>query len=125
MRLDRTSYGTLALGALVAMALTACGTTHMTRAESSTTSKQLAAAGEAPQRGPIQTSSDAIINGKVKFALAADDLVKARNINVDTIRGIVQLNGTVNSAAEKAQALKLAREVSGVVEVKDNLKVVG
>lgn len=123
MRLDKTSYGTLALGALLAVGLTACGT-PTTRADS-TTSKQLAAAGEAPQRGPIQTSSDAIINGKVKTALAADDLVKARNINVDTIRGVVQLNGTVNSAAEKAQALKLAREVSGVVEVKDNLKVAG
>jgi hyperosmotically inducible periplasmic protein len=123
MRLDRMSYGALALGALVAVGLTACGT-HTTRADS-TTSKQLAAAGEAPQRGPIQTSSDAIINGKVKAVLAADGLVKARNINVDTIRGVVQLNGTVGSTAEKAQALKLAREVSGVVEVKDNLKVVG
>ena len=122
MKLDRTSYGALALSALIAAGMAGCATYSSGDA---TTSRQLAAAGEAPQRGPIQTSSDAIINGKVKAALAADDLVKARNINVDTIRGVVQLNGNVNSAAEKAQAIRLARDVSGVVEVKDNLKVVG
>lgn len=120
MRLHR-SYGALAVGALIAASMTACGT-YTSRADS-TTSKQLAAAGEAPQRGPVQASSDALINGKVKSVLAADDLVKARNINVDTLRGVVQLNGTVNSAAEKEQALKLARGVSGVVEVRDNLNV--
>lgn len=61
----------------------------------------------------------------MKAALAADDLVKARNINVDTIRGVVQLNGTVNSAAEKAQAIALACRVQGVVDVRDNLKTAG
>jgi hyperosmotically inducible protein len=61
----------------------------------------------------------------VKAVLAADDLVKARNIDADTVRGVVTLNGTVHSAAEKNQAISLARKVDGVVSVKDNLKMAG
>jgi len=37
----------------------------------------------------------------------------------------VTLNGTVNSAAEKSQAISLARKVEGVREVKDNLRTAG
>lgn len=122
MRIDRTSTRALVLGAILALGA-ACA--HNTGPTSATTSKQLAAAGEASPRGPVQTVSDATINTKIKALFAADDLVKARNINVDTIRGVVQLNGTVNSAAEKAQAINLARKVDGVVEVKDNLKTTG
>lgn len=122
MKLDRASRA-LALAGIVAVGLSACSN-NPSRADAST-SRQLAAAGEAPQRGPVQTASDATITAKVKAKFAADDLVKARNINVDTLRGVVQLNGTVNSAAEKAQALNLARNTEGVLEVKDNLNVAG
>lgn len=122
MRIERMSHGTMALALAMALGVSACAYHGSTDA---TTRKQLAAAGEAQPRGPVQTASDAVINGKVKAALAADDLVKARNINVDTIRGVVQLNGTVSSAAEKAQAIALARRVEGVVEVRDNLKTAG
>ena len=76
-------------------------------------------------RGAVTTVSDAAINSKVKAVLAADDLVKARNIDTDTVRGVVTLNGTVHSMAEKNQALSLARKVDGVVSVKDNLKMAG
>jgi len=122
MRIDRTSTRALVLGAILALAA-ACA--HNTTPTSSTTSKQLAAAGEASPRGPVQTVSDATINTKIKSLFALDDLVKARNINVDTIRGVVQLNGTVHSTAERDQALKIARKVDGVVEVRDNLKLAG
>ena len=122
MKLDRLSYA-LSAAALIAVGLSACSY-QPTRADAAN-SRQLAAAGEAPQRGPVQTASDATITAKVKAKLAADDLVKARNINVDTLRGVVQLNGTVNSVAEKAQALALARNTDGVIEVKDNLKLAG
>ncbi len=76
-------------------------------------------------RGPMQAASDAVITAKVKTALAADDMVKARNIDVDTMRGVVQLNGTVRSAAERSRAIQLARHVSGVLDVRDNLKTMG
>ena len=76
-------------------------------------------------RGPVQTTEDAAITAKVKTKMAADEVVKARHIDVDTVRGVVQLNGTVNSADEKSRALQIARSCEGVVDVRDNLKVQG
>jgi hyperosmotically inducible protein len=73
----------------------------------------------------VQTTSDAGITAKVKSALAADEMVKARNIDVDTVRGVVTLNGTVGSAAEKERAMQIARNTSGVSQVKDNLRTGG
>jgi hyperosmotically inducible protein len=122
MKIERVSHA-LTLAALLGLAAAGCATSGTS--ETAAARRQVAAAGESSPRGPVQTASDATINGKVKAALAADDLVKARNINVDTIRGVVQLNGTVHSAAEKNQAIALARKVDGVVEVRDNLKVAG
>jgi hyperosmotically inducible protein len=109
MKSTQKALGALAVGTLLAMGMTGCAWLS----------------GETQHRSPQQTTSDGVINGMVKTALAADDLVKARRIDVDTVRGVVTLNGTVGSPAEKAQAIKLARSVSGVVEVKDNLRMGG
>lgn len=78
---------------------------------------------KAADRSASQTVDDATITGKVKASLIKDDLVKARNINVDTKRGVVTLSGTVASDAELRQALTLARQTSGVVEVQSNLNI--
>ena len=121
MRSDRNLA--LAAAAILAMGLTACGS--YSRQSDTTTARQLSAAGEAERRGPVTTASDATITGKVKAALAVDELVKARRIDVDTLRGVVQLNGTVSSQAEKERALSIARGISGVVEVRDNLRTGG
>jgi hyperosmotically inducible protein len=121
MKLDRISYAVVA----TALAVGAAGCASYTGSGDPTAKKQLAAAGEAKPRGPVETISDAAINTKVKAVLAADGMVKARNINVDTLKGVVQLNGTVMSSAEKNQALALTRQVDGVVEVVDNLRIVG
>ncbi|HEX5128672.1 MAG TPA: BON domain-containing protein [Usitatibacter sp.] len=77
------------------------------------------------RRGPVTTANDAVINSKVKTALAADEIVKAHNIDADTVRGVVTLNGNVKGPAERAQAIRIARGVDGVVEVRDNLKMGG
>jgi osmotically-inducible protein OsmY len=65
--------------------------------------------------------SDAGITTKVKLKLAADNTVKATQINVDTKDKIVTLSGTVDSEAAKAQAVALARGTQGVADVVDNL----
>lgn len=41
------------------------------------------------------------------------------------MRGVVTLSGTVHSAAERDKAISIARNTTGVVEVKSNLKVGG
>ena len=80
--------------------------------------------GNQPDRTVSQETSDAALSARIKTAFAADDLVKARDIKVDTMRGVVALNGTVGSTAERDKAISIARNTKGAIEVKNNLKVV-
>jgi len=68
--------------------------------------------------------SDSGITTSVKSKLVADDVVKARNIDVDTADKVVTLSGEVRSPEEEAQALQLARNTDGVANVVDRLEVV-
>jgi len=125
MTTKRTIVPALA-ATMVAFGLAGCanwGKSH-TAANGNTAAPKSTAAAE-PARGPVQTASDAAITAKVKTALGNDELVKARNINVDTVRGVVTLNGNVGSAAEKERAISLAKRVEGVANVKDNLRTAG
>lgn len=68
-------------------------------------------------------TTDTGITGMVKTKLVADTLVRASEITVETTNGIVTLTGNVDSQEAKDQALKLARETSGVRDVKDMISV--
>jgi len=81
-------------------------------------------AGTKQERSATQAVSDSTLSARIKTAFAADDLVKARDIKVDVMRGVVTLNGTVTSQAERSKAISIARNTTGVVEVKDNLKLI-
>lgn len=67
--------------------------------------------------------SDSGITSSVKSKLVADDLVKARPINVDTKDKVVTLTGQVQSPAEESRALQIARDTKGVRDVVDQLNV--
>ena len=75
------------------------------------------------QRAPGEHLDDAVVLGNVKAALIAEPNTSAREINVEVNRGIVQLNGFVDSPAEKSRATMVATEVDGVVEVRNNLGI--
>ena len=68
--------------------------------------------------------SDTGITTAVKGKLVADDLVKARQINVDTKDKVVTLTGEVRTLAEETRALEIARETKGVRDVIDQIAVV-
>ena len=68
-------------------------------------------------------ASDATITGMVKTRLAADGRVSASEINVDTTKGIVTLTGNVDGQEARDAAIKLARDTSGVKDVKDMISV--
>lgn len=70
------------------------------------------------------TPPDAWITTKAKLALITSDDVSARNVNVDTTNGQVTLHGKVSSAAEKAEAERLAKGIEGVKSVRNMLQVV-
>jgi hyperosmotically inducible protein len=61
----------------------------------------------------------------VKAKFVADNVVKARKIDVDTVRGFVTLYGDVHSREEADRAVELARQTAGVTGVKSNLNVIG
>jgi osmotically-inducible protein OsmY len=67
--------------------------------------------------------TDAGITTNVKAKLAADDTVKAYQIDVDTRNGVVTLSGAVETAAAKEQAIQIARGSDGVRDVIDQLQV--
>jgi osmotically-inducible protein OsmY len=66
---------------------------------------------------------DAAITTRVKTAFIGDPTLKAMQIDVDTYKGIVQLNGFVDRAENIQKAAELARSVKGVRDVKNNLQV--
>jgi osmotically-inducible protein OsmY len=67
--------------------------------------------------------TDPGITATVKARLAADDIVRAYVIDVDTAEGVVTLSGTVPTAVAEDRAIRLARETDGVVEVVDEIAV--
>ena len=68
--------------------------------------------------------TDAGMSAKIKSKMALDEVVRARTIEVSTTDGVVTLTGTVQSVAERDQALKLARDTKGITRVVDHLVVV-
>lgn len=66
---------------------------------------------------------DAALTAKVKAELFRDPIVSGMQVNVDTYKGIVQLNGFVDTPQEKARAEQIARNVPGVSGVQNKLSV--
>lgn len=78
--------------------------------------------------GCAKTITDALddttITTRVKTAMLNDPAIGGLRIDVDTTRSVVTLSGRVKSQSERDQAIALARQVSGVSEVKDALQIV-
>ena len=68
-------------------------------------------------------STNAGLTSKIKTKLAADPVVKAHQIDVDSNNGVVTLTGNIDSAEAKDRAIALARETKGVAEVRDMIEV--
>jgi hyperosmotically inducible protein len=90
-------------------------------AEAKTDEAQKKAGDAADRAGNVIT--DAALTTAVKTKFLADTAISGLKIDVDTKDGVVTLTGTMPSAAEKTQALKVARETEGVKSVVDRLKI--
>ena len=69
------------------------------------------------------TVDDATITAAVKSKLVADKATNLTRVDVDTNNGAVYLNGSVDSAEQKARAEQLAWQAKGVKSVVNNLQV--
>jgi hyperosmotically inducible protein len=70
-----------------------------------------------------QNVDDSNTTAAVKSRLAQDKVSSLTRIDVDTNDGVVALNGTVESAEQRARAEQVARAVGGVKRVINNLQV--
>ncbi|EPI3530907.1 molecular chaperone OsmY [Klebsiella pneumoniae] len=68
-------------------------------------------------------AGDTAITSEVKAKLLADDIVPSRNVKVETNAGAVHLTGKVASAAQAERAAEIAKAVSGVKSVRNDLSV--
>lgn len=82
-----------------------------------------ACAASGSHRSTGQVIDDTSIATQTKTALLADSTTDGLNIDVEVDRDKVQLNGFVDSQAQIDRAGEIARSVSGVASVQNNLKV--
>jgi|GraSoi2013_100cm_1033763.scaffolds.fasta_scaffold16647_5 hyperosmotically inducible protein len=66
---------------------------------------------------------DSVLTTKVKAALLNEPNLKSTEVHVESLKGRVMLSGWVESREQKEKAVKIASAVSGVIEVRDGLKV--
>lgn len=74
-------------------------------------------------RSTGEVVDDTAVTAKVKAALTDDEVTKAREIKVQSNRGVVQLAGFVSTNEEKARATEVAKAVDGVKEVRNDIEV--
>ncbi len=70
-----------------------------------------------------QYIDDTTITTKVKAAILGEPGLKTLQITVNTYNGVVQLSGFVDSAQNVNKAGEVARGITGVTEVKNDLSV--
>lgn len=83
-----------------------------------------AMAGERREPKFFRTVEDATITARVKSRLLWNRNTNGLAIDVDTDNGVVTLKGRVASGAHRDLAVQLAKNTTGVKQVKDELKVV-
>ncbi len=68
-------------------------------------------------------TDDKVLHTKVWAALTEDKTADASEINLEVYKGVVQLNGFVDNEKEKSQAEAVAKGISGVKGVENNLMI--
>jgi osmotically-inducible protein OsmY len=68
-----------------------------------------------------QYAKDKEIAARIKTRLYADSATKGTEIEVQSLRGVVQLSGFVENQAAKQRADEIAASTPGVVQVYNNL----
>ena len=83
----------------------------------------VACASTPQQSSTGEVVDDSVITTKVKSQLAADELLKAFQVSVETRKGMVELSGFVDSQKAKDKAGEIARGVGGVKSVKNDMRL--
>lgn len=80
-------------------------------------------AGNRYERSTGEHIDDRSTASRIKSDLGNDPLYKFENVKVTSFKGVVQLAGFVNTADQKTRAGDIARRVTGVREIENNITV--
>lgn len=80
-------------------------------------------AGSETQESTGEYIDDTWITTKVKTELVKSDVVKSREVNVETFKGVVQLSGFVTSREAMDEAVQIASNIKGVQSVKNDMTI--
>jgi len=83
----------------------------------------LGCAGTSRQESTGEYIDDTVITTRVKAAILNEPSLKSSEINVETFKGTVQLTGFVGSSADISKAVALARGVTGVASVRNDMRL--
>jgi c(7)-type cytochrome triheme protein len=97
----------------------------MQTSEANNPDKEKSTKSTAKQESPGEYVDDAVITAKVKAAVLEEPSLKSAEINVETLKGTVQLSGFVRSRADINKAVDVAKGVKGVKSVKNDMVLKG
>jgi len=83
----------------------------------------LGCAGGPQKESTAEYVDDSVLTTKVKAAILNESSLKVAEINVETFKGRVQLSGFVKSRADMSKAVEVARTVSGVTSVANDMRI--
>lgn len=66
---------------------------------------------------------DTVVTTRVKSALLSEEAVRSFDLQIETRKGVVQVNGFVDNQAQIDRALQVVRGVAGVQRVDSNLRI--
>jgi hyperosmotically inducible protein len=75
------------------------------------------------QQSTREAITDGVITAKVRAALGEDPITATYDIYVQTLAGIVELTGFVDTQIVRIEALHVTRHIHGVLRVEDQLDV--
>lgn len=101
------------------MAMMAAGCEKPVAPPMTPSASSVPATSQAPGTG--SNVEDVDVTSNVKSALLRDELVKAFEINVITLKGDVRLIGVLDTQGQIDQAIKVARAANGVHSIHDEL----
>lgn len=82
-------------------------------------------ASTARYEGSREQFDDIIITTKVHEAILDELSLRPFDINVRTIKGVVELSGLVNSRDDMDKAIAIARKIEGVKLVRNDMRTYG
>jgi osmotically-inducible protein OsmY len=97
--------------------------TSIQTSDATTPAKEKSTTSASKRESPGEYVDDAVITGKVKAAVLEEASLKSAEINVETLKGTVQLSGFVRSRGDINKAVEVAKGVKGVQSVKNDMRL--